>query len=539
MPEADGRRDSGRVAPPGSAEDPAAGVPQEAAQDPEDAAPADATPSEDYQRGLDELERGEFEAAVRALRRAVAGEPVDPEPWRALGLALSHLERWDQAEQAFDRGLANAADDPDLLYRKGLCQIRAGRSSAAEDSLGRAAAAGRLEAHFQLGLLYAGGARRRSQGDQPAIGHFEAILQAVDEGAEFAGLDRVCFAVGGLYGEDSATRQQAVRAYRRGLSVNPLSPAGHTSLGVLLLQGGQVLGALGEFKVAIQLDPEFRAPHTHLARLFFHHMKPEELTQEYEHIGKEFGDLAPQVLSRVSLELMELGRQQAYEGLYTRGHQLKNLIGILGSRLRSVGRKARGTAPWAEELSGLIADHERLYEEWVAYLGAMKPERAQPAIVDPARLVLKVAETIRSHAGQNRLQVRVQDGVPRIQADERMLREAITNLCLNGLEAMGEADGQVTLGVGYDDGREMVFVEVEDSGPGIPADDLDRIFAPGFTTKERGNGYGLTIARRLAQAHHGELRVKSRVGHGTVFRLDVPVNFEAPTGPESLGHSYL
>ena len=115
-----------------------------------------------------------------------------------------------------------------------------------------------------------------------------------------------------------------------------------------------------------------------------------------------------------------------------------------------------------------------------------------------------------------------------IEADERMLREAVVNLCLNALETLEEiGGGQVVLGVGYDQERSLVFIEVEDGGPGIDEEYLELVFEPGFTTRERGNGYGLSIARRIAQAHHGALRVKSRKGHGTVFRLDLPLNFTA------------
>ncbi|MYK41146.1 MAG: hypothetical protein F4049_13115 [Gemmatimonadetes bacterium] len=73
--------------------------------------------------------------------------------------------------------------------------------------------------------------------------------------------------------------------------------------------------------------------------------------------------------------------------------------------------------------------------------------------------------------------------------------------------------------------QSLVFIEVEDDGPGIEEEHLELIFEPGFTTRERGNGYGLSIARRIVQAHQGVLRVKSRKGHGTVFRLDLPLNF--------------
>ena len=97
---------------------------------------------------------------------------------------------------------------------------------------------------------------------------------------------------------------------------------------------------------------------------------------------------------------------------------------------------------------------------------------------------------------------------------------------LNALEILeGNSGGRVVLGAGYDEEQSLVFIEVEDDGPGIEEEHLELIFEPGFTTRERGNGYGLSIARRIAQAHQGGLRVKSRKGHGTVFRLDLPLNF--------------
>ena len=156
----------------------------------------------------------------------------------------------------------------------------------------------------------------------------------------------------------------------------------------------------------------------------------------------------------------------------------------------------------------------------------MKTDKIHPAMVDLGRLVRRVAAGFGRQTWKSTIQTRVQEGLPRVEADERMLREAITNLCLNALEILEEGrGGQVVVGAGYDGEQSLVFIEVEDDGPGIEEEHLELIFEPGFTTRERGNGYGLSIARRIAQAHQGVLRVKSRKGHGTVFRLDLPLNF--------------
>ena len=92
-----------------------------------------------------------------------------------------------------------------------------------------------------------------------------------------------------------------------------------------------------------------------------------------------------------------------------------------------------------------------------------------------------------------------------------MLSEAVTNLTLNAIEAV-ETGGRVTVQVGTDAERGSIYVEVEDNGPGIPEHLQTRIFDPGFSTRKRGNGYGLSICTRIATAHRGTLRVISRPG---------------------------
>ena len=156
----------------------------------------------------------------------------------------------------------------------------------------------------------------------------------------------------------------------------------------------------------------------------------------------------------------------------------------------------------------------------------MKTDEIHPAVIDLGRLVRRVVAGFDRQTWKAPIQTRIQEGLPRVEADERMLREAITNLCLNALEILeGNSGGRVVLGAGYDEDQSLAFIEVEDDGPGIEEEHLELIFEPGFTTRERGNGYGLSFARRIAQAHQGVLRVKSRKGHGTVFRLDLPLNF--------------
>ncbi|MCF0198764.1 MAG: HAMP domain-containing histidine kinase [Bacteroidaceae bacterium] len=96
----------------------------------------------------------------------------------------------------------------------------------------------------------------------------------------------------------------------------------------------------------------------------------------------------------------------------------------------------------------------------------------------------------------------------------------VENLCKNAIDAM-EGQGSITI-TAVDEG-DTVAVEVADTGKGIPAKHVKTVFTPGFTTKQRGWGLGLSLAKRIVEEYHrGRIYVKnSEVGHGTTFRIEL------------------
>lgn len=97
----------------------------------------------------------------------------------------------------------------------------------------------------------------------------------------------------------------------------------------------------------------------------------------------------------------------------------------------------------------------------------------------------------------------------------------IENLCKNAVDAMGGSNGSITIMVSEDENH--AIVEVTDTGKGIRKKDIGNVFRPGFTTKERGWGLGLSLAKRIIEEyHHGRIFVKSsEVGRGTTFRIEL------------------
>jgi signal transduction histidine kinase len=110
--------------------------------------------------------------------------------------------------------------------------------------------------------------------------------------------------------------------------------------------------------------------------------------------------------------------------------------------------------------------------------------------------------------------------VPDINADPGMLQQALLNLTLNACQAM--PDGGTLRVTCRRAPRRRVEVDIEDTGVGIPPENLGRIFDLYFTTKNKGSGIGLSMVFRIVQLHDGEVEVQSTPGRGTRFRLTFP-----------------
>lgn len=107
-----------------------------------------------------------------------------------------------------------------------------------------------------------------------------------------------------------------------------------------------------------------------------------------------------------------------------------------------------------------------------------------------------------------------------VKMNASLFEWVIENLCKNGVDAM-EGAGVITLRI--EETPSKVFVEVSDTGKGIKKKDLGNVFLPGFTTKKRGWGLGLSLAKRIVEEyHHGKIWVKnSEIGKGTTFRIEL------------------
>jgi signal transduction histidine kinase len=156
--------------------------------------------------------------------------------------------------------------------------------------------------------------------------------------------------------------------------------------------------------------------------------------------------------------------------------------------------------------------------------GRMELELSEVAIPDVLRSALSMHSETASRNGIA-LALTTEPSEIEITADERRVRQIVFNLLSNAVK-FTPADGRVDLSARLEDGQ--VEIAVADTGPGIPAEDLEMIFEEFEQTvdgkkKEEGTGLGLPLSRKLVELHGGRLWVESEVGRGSIFRFTLPV----------------
>jgi signal transduction histidine kinase len=243
---------------------------------------------------------------------------------------------------------------------------------------------------------------------------------------------------------------------------------------------------------------------------------------------------------RYSRKLAALGRLSA--GV---AHEVKNPLNammihleLLRQQFRSPVAVPRGEAPEAGGIVAaqppavdmdrtlghleVIADEIRRLDQVVqGFLKFTRPEDLRLQPVNLAALGDEVVPVVQPEADRRGVRLVVDcGGLPDVNGDSAMLRQAFLNLALNACQAMPDG-GTLTIRGGPSRGR-LACVTFSDTGRGIEPAQLGRIFDLYFTTKEKGSGIGLSMVYRTVQMHDGEIEVESTPGVGTTFRVFLP-----------------
>ncbi len=339
-------------------------------------------------------------------------------------------------------------------------------------------------------------------------------------------LARVYFLLAAAHEDDPGGADRAEALYRQGLSLQPGHTAAANRLALITLGRGDGDAALAEIERALRIDPEHGWTWRNAARMLdasSHALGTEERVARLLDAAAPGTGMAAAASARLVTATAEVARDNVLAGVYAHGHRVKNLLGIIGARVRSARKLAEGEL--AQRLTDLEREVTALYDEWTQYLRSMRSDGATVEVIPAATLLAEVVDAASAKTAVP-IALAASSGMPDLRGDRVLLREALLNIISNAAEASASTGGRVNVRarMAAFGATPTIEIEVADTGPGIPRADLGRVFVPGFTTKETGSGVGLAIAERVVSAHHGRIRLDSEPGQGTRVIVVLPTD---------------
>lgn len=482
---------------------------------------------------------GAVTAEELALAEAVSAQLVAADRGGEAAARLAEQQQRQEQGQQQQSAASVAAVRAALAAARHAGGDAVAGDAAVEQALAAAAAAG--PDSWPLALRLAEHRLRRGRRNEEAraaaaadLGRVADELAASHEAGARVALGRALMTLAAAREGDSDGGAAAEAAYRDALAACPGLASAAGELAALALAAADYPAAEAATERALRGDPAQDLAWRDAARVIDALSAGTGLRAAVARLleaAEPAAGVAAEPAARLVGAVAEVARGDVLDGVHARGHRLKNLLGIIGSRARSA-RKLAGSAG-AEELENKLVRLEEeitaAYTEWAAYLRSMHAAGPVFEVVAVAPLVKEVAGEL---AAAFAVGVSIPAAVPDVRGDRALLREALLNVVTNAVEACAEGGGVEVVARGVlAGGAPVVEIEVADTGSGIAPADMARVFSPGFTTKQSGSGVGLAIAERVVAAHRGRLLLDSELGRGTrvtlVLRCD-PGRVAAP-----------
>jgi signal transduction histidine kinase len=210
-------------------------------------------------------------------------------------------------------------------------------------------------------------------------------------------------------------------------------------------------------------------------------------------------------------------------------HEIRNPLNAIGMAIQRLQREFAPAQPEAQQeylrfTEVLRGEVKRLNEIIEQFLFFARPARLDLQPVPVEEILESLLMLSQEAAEQKKIYLvkRIDSDLPLLQLDRQRVHEALWNLVTNALQSMPRG-GRLELGAWANKEKTQVTIQIQDTGEGIPAENLGKIFDYYFSTKEKGMGLGLPLAHKIIREHGGTIGVESTVGKGTLFRIALPV----------------
>ncbi len=266
-----------------------------------------------------------------------------------------------------------------------------------------------------------------------------------------------------------------------------------------------------------------------------HTTRRRTFTQDDVHFLQAVGNVLAEAIARKQTEeALRRSEKLAAMGELLAGvaHELNNPLAVIVGQTGLLRQMVR-EGPATERLNKVAQAADRCARIVKNFLALAYPHAAERRQIDLNQIVQEAVDLLAYGLRVDDVKVRLDlaPDLPVLWADPHQLQQVVVNLITNAHQAMREISGarRLTLTSRFQPMTARVTLEVADTGPGIPEEIRPRIFEPFFTTKPpgRGTGLGLSLCQGIIEGHGGTIEVESTVGHGTLFRIDLPVEESA------------
>jgi PAS domain S-box-containing protein len=209
-------------------------------------------------------------------------------------------------------------------------------------------------------------------------------------------------------------------------------------------------------------------------------------------------------------------------------HEIKQPIGAAVTNaeacLRLIDRR-EPDLPEAREAALEMINDARRAADIIEHVRSLFRKGSSPQeIVDVNEVIREMVVMLQKEANRHSVTMRTDltEGLPKVMADRVQLQQALMNLMLNGIEAIGDTTRELSIRSQLGEGNQ-VLISVSDTGVGLPTGNTDEIFNAFFTTKSQGTGLGLAITRSIVESHGGRIWATANSGPGTTFQFTLPI----------------
>ncbi len=198
-------------------------------------------------------------------------------------------------------------------------------------------------------------------------------------------------------------------------------------------------------------------------------------------------------------------------------HETRNPLNIIRGMAQMISKQDSVPAEIQEKVGAIVDETDKVTAQLNEFINYSRPREVRRANLALNSVVNEVVRALAYDIEEKKVRFETSGEPVTIEADEQMLRQALFNLGLNAIQAIGP-NGRIQI-VTQKTGAAEAAIEVRDDGPGVPPERRQEIFKPYFTTQQKGTGLGLAVVQQIVLAHGWEIECLPNDSRGAIFRI--------------------